>query len=153
MINKKPAARAEATTSLVERSGRPQAFLFTSSSFCSRKGIIDWSSLEVAPLSRLRETRTADTVASAGAWWFPTAKENKAPAVLSTVYKGLSSPVPATSPCCLPPSLCVLAVPVSELWEGLFLLLESSSPTSTHAPLPLITKVSAEMTPSQRDLL
>lgn len=67
MINKKPAARAEATTSLVERSGRPQAFLFTSPSFCSRKGIIDWSSLEVVPLSRLRETGTADTVASAGA--------------------------------------------------------------------------------------
>lgn len=67
MINKKTAARAEATTSLVERSGRPQAFLFTSPSFCSRKGIIDWSSLEVVPLSRLRETGTADTVASAGA--------------------------------------------------------------------------------------
>ena len=79
-------------------SRRSQAFSCTFTSFCSRKGTFDWPSLEVLPLSRLRKTGTPDDSPIS---WCPVVsccKGNKTPKLLCIAYKGLSDPLPVTSP-------------------------------------------------------
>lgn len=147
MINKKPAARAEATTSLVERAGRPQAFLFTSSSFCSRKGIIDWSSLEVAPLSRLRRLGPLTQSHQLVPGDFPCKREqNPSSPFHSLQGSKWSSPSLAM----LSSSLPVRPRDPSQNFGTDCSCCQKAPPPCQPMPtLPLITKVSAEMTPSQ----
>ena len=133
-------------------SRRSQAFSCTFTSFCSRKGTFDWPSLEVLPLSRLRKTGTPDDSPIS---WCPVVsccKGNKTPKLLCIAYKGLSDPLPVTSPSSPlsshPPSLGSNQAYFSQSlpqkpWTYCPPFSESSSPrtspSSTHAQLPLIT--------------
>lgn len=114
------------------RSQRSQAFSFTFTSFCSRKGTFGSArpSLEVLPLSRLRKTGTPE---DSHISWCPViscCKGNKTPKLLCIAYKGLSDPFPVTSPSSLPglQPRVLLAVPASEALDLLSPLLRKLLP-------------------------